>query len=389
MGVTIGPLLIFDKSFLQMLNGEEVMELCTLFHPVIAPPLTREILGDLKKEQSSTNRIPVDVVKSLARKMDFATGIQPADFRKVTIANLLGGEVPMFGQVPVDTTAPNVRTLKDGGAMLYDCVPDQRMWERWAIGDFSTEEQELATAWRRGLAKVDLRAIGDSWREFARDRFKSASNVSELVAQVDILLSDPEPETQIELLGFILDFVRTPTTIKRIAYNLLLERRYTRLCDFAPYAASVLKLYLVFIGGLARRFIGPRPSHYVDLQYLFYAPFCMVFTSADKLHRDLWPATAGINSFVWGPDLKADIANRIVVERNMPEAEITAHRQEYSFYPIEIEGSITNDLWKRYMRPRNEILKGARAARTIDDLEPEIQDLMRKAMRAFDEGRAQ
>lgn len=39
-----------------------------------------------------------------------------------------------------------------------------------------------------------------------------------------------------------------------------------RLKDLAPYAASVLRLYLTFIGRLGRGFIGPRPSHYVDLQ---------------------------------------------------------------------------------------------------------------------------
>src|ERR1039458_4893553 len=103
----------------------------------------------------------------------------------------------------------------------------------------------------------------------------SASNISDLIGQVDVLLSDPKPDMQLELLGFILSFVQAPEELKALAYKPLLEQRYTRIRDFAPYAANVLKLYLSFIGGLARGFIGPRPSRSLDSQYLFYAPFCI------------------------------------------------------------------------------------------------------------------
>jgi hypothetical protein len=371
-----------------MLSAEEVFELTLLFHPVGTPLLIREIIADLRKDPSSSKRLPVEVVRELARKMSQAHGVRPADFRKLTIANLCGGEVPMFGQVPLDTTAPNVRVSEDGKLMLYDAVPEQRMWYRWAAGDFSTEDQEVAAAWRDGLQKVDLRAVGDAWKKFVQEQFKTASNMSELIGQVDVLLSDPKPDTQLELLGFILAFVQAPEEVKTVAYKLLLEQRYTRMRDFAPYAASVLKLYLSFIGGLARGFIGPRPSHYVDLQYLFYAPFCMVFVSADRFHRDLWPATAGINTFVWGQDLKDDLAKRIVARKEMTEEQLKAHHDKYSFYPIEIEGSITNDLWKRYMRPPQDVLSARRGAETIDDLEPEVREVLKRAMREFDKNDA-
>jgi hypothetical protein len=380
-----GPLLIFDKSFLQMLNAEEVSELTFLFHPVATPLLIREIIADLKKDTSSSNCLPTDVVRALARKMSEAHGVMPADFRKLTIANLCGGDVPMFGQVPVDTTAPNVRVSGDGKMMLYDSVPEQHMWKRWAAGDFSTEEQEVAAAWRRGLEKVDLRAVGDGWKDFARERFRTASNMPDLIGQVEVLLSDPKPDTQLELLGFILAFVQAPEDVKTLAYKLQLEQRYTRIRDFAPYAASVLKLYLSFIGGLARGFVGPRPSHYVDLQYLFYAPFSMVFVSGDKFQRELWPATAVVNTFVWGQDLKTDLTRRVALRKEMTQEQLKAYSEKYSFYPIEIEDSITNDLWKRYMRPPTDVVAPRRPAETIDDLEPEVRSAIKGAIREFDE----
>jgi hypothetical protein len=153
-------MLIFDKSFLQMLSAEEVFELTLLFQPVGTPLLVREIIADLKKDPSSAKRLPVEVVRELARKMYQAHGVQPADFRKLTIANLCGAEVPMFGQVPVDTEAPGVRQAEGGRLLLIDSSPEQRMWDRWAAGEFSTEDEDAAAAWRSGLEKVDLRAVG-------------------------------------------------------------------------------------------------------------------------------------------------------------------------------------------------------------------------------------
>ena len=316
--------------------------------------------------------------------MTQAHGVQPADFRKLALTNLLGGGVPMFGQVPVDTTAPNVQTAEGGNLLLIDSVPEQRMWDRWAGGNFSVEDEETAAAWRTSVAKVDLRAVGDGWKEFARQHFRDARDLPQLIERVDALILDHRLDNQLELMGFILGFLQLPEEAKALAYKPLLESRYGRVVDYAPYAASIVKIYLSFVGGLARGFIGPRPSHYVDLQYLFYAPFCMVFVSADKFHRAMWPATAGINTVVWGPELKEDLTRRIAVRLNMTEEQLRAHAQQYGFYPIELDGSITNGLWKRYMRPPEEVLIPRPEAETIDDLEPEVRDRLKRAMKAFD-----
>ena len=48
-----------------------------------------------------------------------------------------------------------------------------------------------------------------------------------------------------------------------------------------------------------------RRSNWVDMAYLFYLPFCVVFVSSDKLHRKCAPLLLrGDQEFVWGPDLK-------------------------------------------------------------------------------------
>jgi hypothetical protein len=359
-----------------MLNHEEVFELSLYFSPVDAPPLVHEIISDLRKPKTA-RLLPEDVVKALARKMSTATGVRPADFRKLTAANLSGQDVPMFGQVPVDVTAPNVS--ESDRMLIYDSVPEQRIWQRWASGDFDAEDVETATAWRDTLQRIDLRAIGASWKQFAQEKLASARNLQELIGEVTALLGQSKPEVQLELLGIALSLLRAPEEMRNFVFQRMLDRPGADVEALAPYAASILKLYLTFVGGLARGFIGPRPSHYADLQYLFYAPFCMLFVSSDKFHRDLWPAASGINSFAWGPDLKTELANRIATRKQMSLEEREAAAKENGFYPIELPGSIITDAWRKYMRPKEEIIRPLGRAKTIDDLEPEIRDLMRRA----------
>ncbi|PYI50019.1 MAG: hypothetical protein DMC62_09400, partial [Verrucomicrobia bacterium] len=69
----IGPLLIFDKSFLQMLNPEEVSELSLHFKFVGTPTLIGEIIADLKSEAPKRG-LRSDVVQALSRKMQKAHG---------------------------------------------------------------------------------------------------------------------------------------------------------------------------------------------------------------------------------------------------------------------------------------------------------------------------
>src|SRR5258708_40133751 len=103
--------------------------------------------------------------------------------------------------------------------------------------------------------------------------------------------------------------------------------------EFAPYAASVLQLFLTFVCGLARGFIGPRPTNYIDLQYLYYSPFCMVFVSNDKFHREIWRATSGAHSFAWGQDLKDDLRRRIASTGKMNELGTAANNKQDSSLP--------------------------------------------------------
>ena len=51
-----------------------------------------------------------------------------------------------------------------------------------------------------------------------------------------------------------------------------------------------------------------KADNKVDIAYLYYLPFCMVFVSSDNLHKRVVPLFLRPDqSFVEGPDLKADL----------------------------------------------------------------------------------
>jgi hypothetical protein len=390
----IGPLLMFDKSFLQMLNPAEVSELSMYFKFVGTPLLIREIISDLKKNRKD-RRMPEEVVSALASKMWKAHGVQPANFRKLAIANLCGFfDVPMIGQVPIDTSAPNAFVTDGGRGLLYDSTMEQEMWERWANGDFTTDDAQSASLWRAGVRDINLRAVGKKWKEYSKRHFGSARDLPELIALVNAELDAFDPKAQLNALVMLMSFLNFPLPAAQWATMLFRAGLIPRIKDLAPYATSILRLYSTFVGGLGRGFIGPRPSHFVDLQYLFYVPFCMVFASADKFHRDLWPATSGVNSFIWGPDLKEELQRRIEMRATMGDEE--KRQQKFPSFPGQLQGGVIHSVWRKYIvvpmgdfEPMNKFRPTApiKPAKTIDDLEPEVRDHIKNATKVFEEAR--
>ena len=343
----IGPLLMFDKSFLQMLNPEEVQELHSYFMFAGTPLLIPEIIADLKLKPED-RRIPEKVVGALASKMSRAHGIQPANFRKLVIANLCCYfDVPMFGQIPVDPAAQNVFVTDGGKGVIYDSTLEQEMWRRWKEGNFTTDDQESATLWREGIGQLNLNAVGKQWKDFANENFGAASNLHELIALVNRMLDDFSEKTQFKLLSILMALLAFSIPAAQRVMQIFNAGLMPRIKDVAPYAASVLRLYLTFVGGLGRGFIGPRPTHYIDLQYLFYAPFCMVFVSSDKFHRDMWPATSGRNNFIWGPDLKKELKQRIEMRSRMTGHEKDA--QKWPYFPKELQDSPIHKVWLEHI----------------------------------------
>jgi hypothetical protein len=94
---------------------------------------------------------------------------------------------------------------------------------------------------------------------------------------------------------------------------------------------------------LQNNIIGTRATNLVDLEYLYYLPFCEVFVSGDDFHKKLVPhLLIERQQFVRGQDLKEDLAR---IEELIPTLTgIDLHRSNKE--PPRMEDVICYKLWK-------------------------------------------
>lgn len=114
------------------------------------------------------------------------------------------------------------------------------------------------------------------------------------------------PEEQLRLA---IDLLAIPEDRANRIRELWAAQGRMTLQQWAPYARHVLLVEIFF--WLAIRYgklSSERASHRADIAYLYYLPFCHVFVSSDKLHRECAPLFLREDQrFVWGPDLKTDL----------------------------------------------------------------------------------
>ncbi len=122
------------------------------------------------------------------------------------------------------------------------------------------------------------------------------------------------------------------------------------LKDFAGYAHHVLRVELFFFLSIADDLIGrERPSNRIDVSYLYYLPFCRVFTSRDGLHRRMAPLLlTETQCFLDGDDLKNDMARLDAYYSGLPPETKAKGSMHYAGYPP-LEGDyLTAGLWDQF-----------------------------------------
>ena len=355
----MGPILSFDKSFLEMLSPEEVDELDLQFELFMTPILVSEIQADLKHPTPREGRLPEDLVKTLARKLVSNHGWMQMHFRALGLGEInrqLAMPVAMDGQVIVDGAAPNVLRTKDGHGIIYDGRQDWAMWKAWADGNFTEADEIFAAHWREQAAAIDLEGITAEWKEFCDEHMQGVRSIEEVINCVDKLIA--KPDQQLSFLGMVYHFLEAPPAAQLVSSVLMAAGRLTDVRSWAPYSTSIARLGMVFCCCLTLRYITWRPTNVLDLQYLFYAPFGMVFVSNDKLHQQLWPAATTAAEFVWGADLKADL-KRYVAARRASRDEREAENSHKSYAEaFTSQNSLIAGLHAKFLKPRGDVVSG-------------------------------
>lgn len=312
----MGPIALFDKSFLQSLTVDEAVWFDHFFTPVICPIFFVETLADLTKQpRRGSTRTPGDEVRILADKSPVMSASPCIHHMNLAIANLLGHPAPRIGQIPLAGGRP-VRNKDGKPGVVFENSPEAESFSRWQKSEFFEVERDAASSWRAMLANLNLPEVARGMRQLGITP-KNCKSVSEAYGiAMDLVHSRAEPEVQV---GLLYSFLNVPLNLHGQILHRWSSADFPPLASYAPFAAHVLTVELFFQIALAANLISSeRASNRADVAYLFYLPFCHLFVSGDKLHqRCAPPFLKKDQDFLWGPDLKAALTT---INHQMSEA---------------------------------------------------------------------
>jgi len=93
-----------------------------------------------------------------------------------------------------------------------------------------------------------------------------------------------------------------------------------------------------------------KEGHTVDLAYLYYLPFCSVFTSKDNFHAQIVPLFLEPDqSFVNGIDLKEDLKRLVALYSALPDEIFKTGLSNFADHPPEDTSYLVTRLWDKHM----------------------------------------
>ncbi len=338
-------MLIFDKSFLQSLSIDESVILDQMFSCVVTPLFFVETMADLTKE-TARGRTAEQVVGGLAERTPVAHSYINTYHQDVILEDLLGQRQD-FDHRPAVAGGIPVRVEGKAG-LVFQKSPEQDAFDRWQQGRFLDVERDFAQQWRADLASIDLPAIAQAWRSMLRkeDRPKTHEAARGLARRVV-----GAGGQNYRALRMAHDLLGMPPQSLNAVVQSWRAAGSPPLREYAPFAAHCLEVDLFFELCLSNGLISDqRPSNKVDISYLYYLPFADFFVSGDKLHRTAVPLHIDEKQrFVWGTDLKTDLATLNAYFAARPDEE----RAKGIFSlaskpPVEHDGIVASlwDIWR-------------------------------------------
>lgn len=341
----MGPITLFDKSFLQGLSVDESLWFDQFFLANVCPLFFLETLADLGKPASET-RPPEEVVRSLAEKFPEMHGSPCVIHMELALANLHGQPIEMRGRIPMGGGRPVQKDGKTG--VVYEQSLESRAFERWLHGDFLYVERKIARHWRATLQNINLGEVS-RLLQAAGISGKTVKSLEEAKAYATAIVDSTQHGFERLLLALV--FLNVPQSNFRPIQERWVAQGQPPLRSYAPYAAFVLEIELFFRIALAASLISAdRVSNRTDIAYLFYLPFCMVFTSSDNLHRRCAHLFMGPNqSFAWGQDLKADLSALNTYFLSLPDDVKAKGVMSFAHGPPVDSQGVIAQLWDKHI----------------------------------------
>lgn len=353
----MGPVLIFDKSFLESLTVDESVWLDNFFLTNITPIFYVETLGDLQKsaKKGKIHRTSEELVEDVAKKTPILESCPGVYHQRLVFEDLLGHPVEMTTHHRPIISGGDYKVSEDGKISVdYQQFPESAALERWKRHEFREVEREVARDWRDALSKPNFDALIALVKNELPDQIHF-SNLEDVKKYADEAIKSKYNQ----FIYFAFTMLDVPEKIRSRILRRWSETRPLPFNEFAPYAAYVLSINIFFYLCLDRSFISKdRPSNLIDLSYLYYLPFCMVFVSDDNLHaRTALLFMGPEQTFIIGHELKDDLRKLNEYYSKLPDVVKALGTMKFASYPPEDQDTLVGRLYDKYLKPWRENAK--------------------------------
>jgi hypothetical protein len=241
-----GPLLIFDKSALQLLSVDESAWLDNFFQSVITPLFYVETIADLEKKMLK-DRTAEQEVKLIAARMP-----EQQTTPSVHHSTLIASELAGFFKLATDRAKrvlPQGQPvmLGDSKGIIYRDAPEEEALRRWQEGQFIELEHNIAKKWRAALAETDNGVLYESFKR-VYERNPKPKDLPSLKAFVDATLARAPDDW---FLGFVLELVGASDEEKASVRQRWEAEGKPPIRNFLPYFVHVFTVDLFFYLGIA------------------------------------------------------------------------------------------------------------------------------------------
>ena len=367
--------MIFDKSSLESLSLDEAVLLDNFYLSNIVPFFFVECLADLERQMVRMKSTPEQLVGSLATRTPDMQSCANVHHKRILQAELAG---------KFDMSTVLMRPFRDGGqqvqlgdskGMIFKDGQEEQALQRWARREFLDLERQIAKGWRRMLSQIDLAAMSKQTLAVIGP-WRKPTTLEDTRKMVDTIIDNMDPEW---LLRFGLQILGVPEATEYVVLDWIANRRKP-LREYRPYFIHMLSINIFFCLVLPTQLLkNVKASHQIDLAYLYYLPFCSVFTSRDNFHVQVAPLfLSAPQQFVHGDDLNADLKKLNDHYLQLPPEVREKGLFTFADSPPNDGDYLTTRLWDTY-------LPKWRARSPNVDLDPKLQNALKDLIDKYTE----
>jgi hypothetical protein len=363
----MGLPLLLDKSGIQTLPQRLLSPLSRYYLLVVPPVLVSEILGNLLKTRQGGK----EWMRILADKIQSTQFFVNVDHRDLRVASLRGKTVTMDGRPIVESQEFDTSL---GKAELISETEDHMRLLRWRFEKLTELDEQSAKEWKQTIASVNLEKIKEHFK-LATPEMPRVKSFAELGNAVDLLLRFTDQRVALHMC---LADAQLEDDLRKEVYSRWENDRTQNLSSFAPYAFHCFRIRMLFYVGLANDLVSTRSSNTADILYLYYVPFCNVFSSNDNLHESFAPLVLRPDQYFIRSDfLRSDFEAIEMFWEHLSLEQKRMWLDRFGQWPPRNVGSFTYRMWTRKMV----LPKGLRRGNALKNMAPAAKQKLNKQVK--------